>query len=422
MKKVLIISLFLSSFSYGFAQDSSMVSTINELNKLFRDYSPFSVSLSGEGAAKSTNNISVSFEKPYVVVNYSAYPLKYVLKIDFLNTRIEQEYSSVSFIIPSGIEATILNEKGSRQSLPSHWKLYGGTNPLNTRIFNGFILLQKQIIQNGLGGVAPHPFDDISLKDKGTTPTSLNKHSNVHIVKKGESLWSIAQLYDDISFYDLIQINGFTKNTKISVGDTLALREKITKISESKPSNQTKNIQTDNNVWKKLNIKDVGTIEVPPTMEKQASQSTSMKLVIVAKEFNKATTSNKKYATISVETTLGKLGEYYNLFFDIAKYGKSEISNINQNFKSHYQSNLAGALKLIEWYPLKIEKINGMSCVHISYKRQLNKEPYVIVHIYEFHNRDRVHTLTISYRESEKDYWKNDLDKALKSFKITNIK
>jgi len=237
MKKTLIISLLLSSFSYayGFSQDS----TINELNKLFRDYLPFSVFLSDDGATKSTNNISVSFEKPYVVVSYNAYPLKYVLKIDFLNATIQQEYNSVLITLHTGIEATILNEKGSRQALPSHWKLYGGTSPLNTRIFNGFILLQKQIIQSGLGSVTPHPFDDISLKDKGTTPTSLNKHSNVHIVKKGESLRSIAQLYDDISFYDLMQINGFKKNTKISVGDTLVLKERTTKISKKQPQNQT---------------------------------------------------------------------------------------------------------------------------------------------------------------------------------------
>ena len=57
---------------------------------------------------------------------------------------------------------------------------------------------------------------------KGSQPTPA---SGTHTVKKGESLWSIAQLYDDISFYDLMQINGFTKTTKIKPGDKIKIKK-----------------------------------------------------------------------------------------------------------------------------------------------------------------------------------------------------
>ena len=62
--------------------------------------------------------------------------------------------------------------------------------------------------------------------------------------------------------------------------------------------------------------------------------------------------------------------------------------------------------------------------VVFAYKlqRQLNNNPYVIVHVYCFHNYDREHTLTLSYRLSEENYWKSDFAKILNSFRITNIK
>jgi membrane-bound lytic murein transglycosylase D len=47
----------------------------------------------------------------------------------------------------------------------------------------------------------------------------------VHTVKKGETLWSITQLYDDVTFYDLMQINGLAKNAKIYPGDKIVIKK-----------------------------------------------------------------------------------------------------------------------------------------------------------------------------------------------------
>ena len=68
-----------------------------------------------------------------------------------------------------------------------------------------------------------------------------------------------------------------------------------------------------------------------------------------------------------------------------------------------------------------LQNFNGMSCIHIYYKRQFQNEPIVLVHIYYFQNYDRMHSLTLSYRISEADYWKNDFATILKSFRLTNI-
>ncbi|MDR0582509.1 MAG: transglycosylase SLT domain-containing protein [Prevotellaceae bacterium] len=47
----------------------------------------------------------------------------------------------------------------------------------------------------------------------------------VHTVKKGENLWSISQLYDDVTFYDIMQINGLTKNAKIYPGNKIVIKK-----------------------------------------------------------------------------------------------------------------------------------------------------------------------------------------------------
>ena len=79
-------------------------------------------------------------------------------------------------------------------------------------------------------------------------------------------------------------------------------------------------------------------------------------------------------------------------------------------------------LKLIEWYPTKLEKVNGMSCIHVNYKRQMGDKPFVIVHTYIFSNYNRVHKLTLSYRLTEQNYWLTDMNAALRSFHITTTR
>ncbi|MDR0691705.1 MAG: transglycosylase SLT domain-containing protein [Prevotellaceae bacterium] len=46
----------------------------------------------------------------------------------------------------------------------------------------------------------------------------------VHVVREGETLWSISQLYDDITWYDLMKLNSMTKNSKIYPGDKIKVK------------------------------------------------------------------------------------------------------------------------------------------------------------------------------------------------------
>jgi hypothetical protein len=183
--------------------------------------------------------------------------------------------------------------------------------------------------------------------------------------------------------------------------------------------------------WERIYIKDAGSFDIPPTMEIQndsyqelvekmgyVSQITAQQKGLNALDPD----SLQKYARVMFNTELGNPGDFLNIDFNIFEITKSELDELNKMFRQQTTQGFQGTeLKLREWIPLKAEKINGMSCIHISYIRQLNNNPSVLVNMYLFHNNDRIHKLTLSYRTTEEDYWKNDFENILKSFRITNI-
>lgn len=189
--------------------------------------------------------------------------------------------------------------------------------------------------------------------------------------------------------------------------------------------------------WERIYIKDVGSFDLPPTMEIQkgkykefndkyrkingydATQITAQQKGL--NEYGKV--GFERYARVMLETSISLPGEFEKLNFDISKIQQSEIRELNETFKQQTKKSIEGtSLKLIEWYPVKFERINGMSYIHCSYKRQLDDKPYVLVHKYIFQNYDRMHNLTLSYRLSESNIWKSDFETLLKSFIITNVK
>jgi len=194
--------------------------------------------------------------------------------------------------------------------------------------------------------------------------------------------------------------------------------------------------------WKRIEISDIGTIDLSPKLEIQSGKYKEMKLLIKDKaqeiwglkfdepklviqpkginQFDE--TSLSKYCRVIIETLQGNPNEFQRLNEKI-DIKSSELSELNNEFKNQVQQGFYNTpLKLIEWYPLRINEINGMPCIHASYKRQFKDQPFVIVDVYRFLNYDRIISLTISYRISEKEYWYSTLNNTLKSFRITNIK
>ena len=71
-----------------------------------------------------------------------------------------------------------------------------------------------------------------STADNKTGTTTAKSNNNTksvatathHTVKKGETLWSISQLYDDVNYYDLMKLNGLTQKSKLQIGQKIKIK------------------------------------------------------------------------------------------------------------------------------------------------------------------------------------------------------
>jgi hypothetical protein len=193
--------------------------------------------------------------------------------------------------------------------------------------------------------------------------------------------------------------------------------------------------------WKRIYIDGIGTIDIPPTMEIQSGiykeiidplkpeimksmgilSNPNYNIIIQQKGLNDLERSGfQRYARVMINTDMG---DFDTLYFNISEYTSADIIELNNIFQSSTRSSIAGTgLKLVNWFPLKLETINNMSCIHISYTRQLSNNPTVLVNIYKFQNVDKMYTLTLSYRLNEEEYWKDDFEIILNSFRIEDIK
>ena len=189
--------------------------------------------------------------------------------------------------------------------------------------------------------------------------------------------------------------------------------------------------------WERIYIRNVGFIDMPQNMEVQAGtyqeimnnyynriEIDAPQLVFQQKGLNNNNSSSyQTYGRVIVQTQIGNYGDFEPLSFNISTVTPAEISELNSNLKQTTISDLQSiGHRLIEWFPLRVRKINGLPCIHVSYKRQLASNPIVLVNYYIFQNNDRMHGLTLSYRVAETTIWKTDFDRILTSFRITNIK
>ena len=188
--------------------------------------------------------------------------------------------------------------------------------------------------------------------------------------------------------------------------------------------------------WQRIYIANVGYIDMPNPMEiPSGSYSSKMNHMykryevvspeLVFQQKGLRTYSSgafKKYGRVLLHTVDNPQGDYERLNFNIYSWTAADKQELNQIMKTTTLNDLNTiGHKLIYWYPCKLEKINGMSCIHVKYKRQMGNNPVVLVHQYYFQNVDMMNILIISYRVNETNYWKPDFDRILSSFRITNV-
>ena len=101
------------------------------------------------------------------------------------------------------------------------------------------------------------------------------------------------------------------------------------------------------------------------------------------------------------------------------------MKELNEEFKNQLEQQTAilkakGIKRTIfSSQPFKITRVNGVDALVHTYTRSINDAPSVLVQVYGMiQNNDVMHTIAISYRESEKDIWANDLGRVINTFKF----
>jgi hypothetical protein len=197
--------------------------------------------------------------------------------------------------------------------------------------------------------------------------------------------------------------------------------------------------------WSKVLLLNLGSVEIPDNMEiqngtyKKLAESlyeiNSLEYPSIAfqqkglNDFNTNTSNSYGYARVLITTSKGKYGDYPEMVSvtqkELNEFNQSQdIREIDRNFyKEALQAiqNMEG-MKLIKWNSVKMHQVNGIPYLQVSYVRQLNQRPQVIVNQNYFYNNDRYHRITISYQIEKEVYWKPYMDKVVQSFKVTNIR
>jgi len=189
------------------------------------------------------------------------------------------------------------------------------------------------------------------------------------------------------------------------------------------------------NGWLRIEIAEVGTIDIPPEMEVQSdSQYEAIRdlygnwsdergatspgdiIIIQPQGQNKLDASAQElYARVIVGTRIVDPGDVAGLHtrFDATK---DELRDLSNSMRAGLPATI------LEWSEPAVATVNGMQAIRFNFELQLADHPPVRVQSYLFQNYDRVHNLILFHRTSEMNKWSSDLQRVLKSFRITNIR
>jgi hypothetical protein len=211
----------------------------------------------------------------------------------------------------------------------------------------------------------------------------------------------------------------------------------------------------DNAKWTVYEIGDIGEIAIPPTLELRDESSIVTLYVDNIRDYvyernyerkkvditklvkpqltfqpqgmdNLDKTAFSKYARVILKYQQGKKGDFYK-WNEKFNFSSSELKEIDNYAKQQVRDEITmmGVLtvvKLIKWYPIEYVTINELSCMKISYTRQMENEPIVRVDKYRFFNSSEIVEFTVSYRMSESNIWASDFNKIAGTFSFKSKK
>lgn len=193
------------------------------------------------------------------------------------------------------------------------------------------------------------------------------------------------------------------------------------------------------NRWTYVGIDSICSFKIPPTMEVQSKEYNDLSSFMYKKMHpDKALIfPNSEKKIICQQNGLNSLNEksrklYVRVIFEEEKsndtlqslydkmlFSEDELNDISNTIQNEIinRSNSIN-FKLTSKVLSRVTSINGMNCLCTSYKRIIENNPEVIVHIYTFFNKNVIDRFTVSYRVTESHLWKNDLERVISSLKI----
>jgi len=198
--------------------------------------------------------------------------------------------------------------------------------------------------------------------------------------------------------------------------------------------------QSDNRQWEVVSVPGICTFQIPPTVEiqkgtyKKANDQFRKAILQIVTSPNHVMAQPrgindldpvalKQYCRIIVETERGSKGDYARLDEPLAVSGL-ELTEIDGQLRKQIEQGAVLStskgmkMNILSWQPAKIVRLSGVYALRATYTRTINDAPTVIVNMYTIQNNDAMHRITISYRESEKDRWAEDLERVLGTFKF----
>jgi len=193
-------------------------------------------------------------------------------------------------------------------------------------------------------------------------------------------------------------------------------------------------------IWKTVSIPGICTFQIPPTVEiqkgtyKRVSDQFKKMVLEISESPDRVVAQPKgindldpiaikKYCRIIVETERGTKGDYARLDEPLL-VSDAELKELDKEFKNQLEQLAAMwdakgvKMTILSWQPIKITRVNGVDALVITYTRSLNDAPSVLMQVYRIQNNDVMHSIAISYRESEKEIWADDLGKVINTFKF----
>lgn len=194
-----------------------------------------------------------------------------------------------------------------------------------------------------------------------------------------------------------------------------------------------------NVTWKTVSVPGICTYQIPPSVELQKGTYKKLndqfgKMILETDKSSNVTAQPKGinnfdpaalklYCRIIFDTEKGRQGDYAKLDEPMA-LSESQLKILDRALREPIEQAVAQyaskgiKFKLLSWQPLTITRVNGVDALLSVYSRSANDAPAVLVYTYRIENNDYLHTITISYRESERALWADDLGKAIETFKF----